>query len=152
VAINIKGRRALVVGGGKVAERKVKALLGAGARVRVVSPDLTPGLKKSAKTGKIVWVARKIRRPDIHGAAIVIAATSDSKVNASVSRWAMSKKILVNVVDKPRISSFISPAVLKKAGAIIAVYSDGKNPVLSRDLKNFIEENWNAFLSYRDRS
>jgi len=152
IAVKLKNKKALVVGGGAVAERKVKTLITAGACVKVVSPALTPQLKRLAKSGGILWTARTVRRSDLYGAAIVIAATSDNRVNRKVSRWAKERKTPVNVVDNPALSSFISPAVFRAGGAVVAVYTHGRNPVLSRDIKNFLKENWNVFLSYRNRS
>ncbi len=147
----MKGRTALVVGGGQVAERKVKTLLEFGARVRVISPELTGSLKKLSRSGRIAWVGRAMRPSDIKNADIVIAATSIASVNGAVSRRAKRAGIPVNVVDRPTLSSFISPAVFRAPKAVIAVYTHGIDPVLSRDLKNFIKDNWNMFLSYRDR-
>ncbi len=151
IALNLRGKLALVAGGGIVAERKVKALIDSGARVHVISPRLTVLLKKLANKGEVRLTKRPIRRADLTGAHIIIAATSDEKVNKSVSLWASKRKILVNVVDQPKLSTFISPAVFMSGKATIAVYTDGKDPVLSRDLKNFLKENWDAFLSYRGR-
>jgi len=151
LALNLKGRLAVVIGGGFVAQRKVKALLGAKARLKIVSPTLTAGLKRLALQGKAVWIPRPVRRSDVKGAHIVVAATSDNRVNRDVSRWAHREGVWVNVVDNSGLSDFISPAVLKKQTAIIAVYTDGKDPVLSRDLKNFLKEHWDVFLSYRHR-
>ena len=151
IAVNIKAKRALVVGGGTVAERKTMTLLAAGARVKVVSPDITSVLKRLTKSGKIRWISRTVSRSDLCRTDIVIAATSDNKINREISQWAKSRKVLVNVVDKPSLSDFISPALLRKRKAIMAVYTDGKDPVLSRDLKNFLKENWDVFLSYRNR-
>jgi len=151
IAINLKNKQAIVIGGGKVAERKVQSLLDAGARVCVISPVLTSELCRLAGTDKISWKNKRVEQKDLPGADIVIAATSDTQVNKTLSNWAKKFKILINVVDQPGLSSFISPAVFKKSKAIVAVYTDGKDPVLSRDLKNFLKENWNEFLSYRHK-
>lgn len=151
LAINLEGRLAVVAGGGKVAERKIKKLLEAKARIRVVSPNITPGLKRLASRSKIVWVPGFVRNGDLRFASIVIAATSDHSVNKSVSEWARQQNIWVNVVDKPDLSDFISPAIFRKQNAIVAVYTNGRDPVLSRDLKNFLKEHWDVFLSYRHR-
>jgi len=151
VAVNLNGKRALVVGGGRVAERKVGRLLAAGAFVVVVSPALTSGLSKLKNGNKITWERRKVSKKDVAGKGIIIAASNDQKVNAKLSQWAQQKKIWHNVVDNPRLSDFISPAVFKADRAYIAVYTNGRDPVLSRDLKNFLKENWDEFLSYRKR-
>lgn len=151
IALKLKGKTALVVGGGEVAERKVKTLLRFGARVRVVSPDLTPVLRRLFKFRRVTWLNRVVRSLDVDGADIIIAATSDTTVNKKISRWARRRGILVNVVDRVKLSSFISPAILPASKAVVAVYTHGRDPGLSRDLKNFLKEHWDVFLSYRNR-
>lgn len=151
VALNLANKHALVVGGGKVAEHKIKILLKFGACVKVVSPDLVPGLRRLAGAGKIRWINRLVRAADTKGADIVIAATSDTVINKRISRWSRSQRALVNVVDNPGLSDFISPAILTTAKAIIAVYTDGRDPALSRDLKDFLKKHWGLFLSCRER-
>lgn len=151
LAINLQGRIALVIGAGAVSERKVRGLLEGGARVKVVSPQATPALKRLAGRRKIKWIKRMVRFSDLSGADIIICATSDQAVNRKASLWAKQSGILVNVVDNLRLSDFISPAVLRKDKAVIAVYTDGRGPALSRDLKNFLKRHWDVFLSYRRR-
>ncbi|MDP2905723.1 MAG: bifunctional precorrin-2 dehydrogenase/sirohydrochlorin ferrochelatase [Candidatus Omnitrophota bacterium] len=151
VALKLKGITVVVAGGGIVAERKVKTLLGFGARVRVVSPRVTPSLRGYFLARKITWVNRFIKPTDVKGAGLIIAATSDAAVNIKMSRWAKAQGILINVVDRAGLSSFISPAVFSKHRATVAVYTHGRDPALSRDLKNFLKENWDVFLSYRNR-
>lgn len=152
IAIRLKNKKAIIVGGGTVAERKIIGLLEAGARVTVISPSLTEKLKALVKNRQIIWIAHPVKRDDLLKADIVIAATSDNAVNKKISGWSRRIKKPVNVVDNKILSDFISPAVFKEQKAIIAVYTDGKDPVLSRDLKNFIKERWDEFLSYRHRS
>jgi len=151
IAVSLNNKKVIVAGGGKVAERKIKSLLQAKARITLVSPQLNSGLTKLFRQGRFTWQARKIKNVDLEQAQIIIAATSDAKVNTSVSRWAREKKKLVNIVDNSILSDFISPAIIRKQKIIVAVYSDGKDPVFSRDLKNFLEEHWDEFLSYRRR-
>jgi precorrin-2 dehydrogenase/sirohydrochlorin ferrochelatase len=152
IAIKLKGRTAVIVGGGQVAERKAQTLLEFGARVRVISPKLTVGLQKLFRYRRITWTRRVVQSSDIKGADIVIAATSDVTVNKNLSKLAKGAGIQVNVVDNPALCSFISPAVFRAGGAVVAVYTHGRDPVLSRDIKNFLREQWDVFLSYRNRS
>lgn len=151
LALDLKRKTIFVVGGGQVAERKIKTLLEFGAKVRVVSPDLTRGLKQLVKSRRLTWLKNKIKFSDIKKADIVIAATSVPDINFKISKWCKRSKALINVVDRAKLSSFISPAVFKTSKAIIAVYTQGRDPVLSRDLKNFLKEHWNEFLSYRNK-
>ncbi len=140
-----------MVGGGKVAQRKAKTLLSAGAKITLIAPEATAGLRKLAKAGAIEWLERGLKKSDISEAILVIAATNDALLNQRISKWAREKRIAVNVVDKSVLSDFISPALLQKGKALIAVYTDAKNPVLSRDLKNYLGEKWDDFLLYRNR-
>jgi len=151
IAIKLKNRRVVVVGAGKVAERKISTLLDAGAEVDVVSPKATGNIKHLAKNGKIRWLPRSIARSDVRNAVIIISATDNRGVNRYVREWGQEFQIPVNVVDNSRISDFISPALLRFKKALIAVYTNGRDPVLSRDLKNYLKENWDDFVSYRNR-
>lgn len=152
IAIRLKDKKALVVGGGKVALRKVKALINAGAYVHVIAPTLCRQLSGLRAKGRINWTARAVRASDIRGVSLVIAATDDRRANALVSRAARRQRIGVNVVDQPALSDLISPAIIRAGRAIVAVYTDGKDPVLSRDIKNYLKEQWDDFISYRNRS
>ena len=151
LALNIYHKLSVVVGGGRVAERKVYALQEANAYIRIVSPQLTAALTQMWKEGDIDWVPRQVQKADIIGAYLIIAATNDESVNKELSRWAHEYKIWVNVVDKPSLSTFISPAVVRMNEVVITIYTNGKDPVLARDIKSFLKENWNEFLSYRHR-
>lgn len=152
IALKLDGQPVTVVGGGPVAERKILSLIGSGARVTVISPAITPGLKKFVKNKSLAWYSRTVAKNDLADAKIVIAATSNKNVNRNVSRWAKEFGVWVNVVDDSRLSNFISPAVFRTGKAIVAVYTDGKYPEMSRDLKNFLKERWDDFLSFRNRS
>ena len=151
LAVKLKGKTALVIGGGNVAWRKIEALLYAGTNVKIISPKVVDAIKTAVSDGKVKWLARSVKTGDIKSADIVIAATNKKNINELISKIAGKLKIWVNVVDQPAISDFISPALLYKGKAIMAVYTDGKDPVLSRDLKNFLKDNWDEFLYYRNR-
>ena len=151
IAIKLKQRKVVVVGAGKVAERKVLTLLDAYAEVYVVSPRATHNIKRLAKNEDIKWVCRSVVRSDVRGASLIVSATDNKDMNRRVREWSREFQIPVNVVDNSKISDFISPALLRFKNALIAVYTDGKEPVLSRDLKNYLKENWDDFVSYRNR-
>ncbi len=150
LAVSLKNRTAVVVGGGAVAERKARSLAAAGAGIKLISPGVTAGIRRMSRRKGMRWIRRKVKSGDMRGAYVVIAATDDASVNEAVSRWARRHGAWVNVVDEPVLSDFISPAAFDVEDAIVTVYTDGRDPVLSRDLKNFLKERWNAFLHYRD--
>ena len=134
----------MVIGGGRVAERKVKNLLLCGARVRMVSPDLTDLLSKWVSQGKMDYTRSEYRASHLKRAFLIYAATSDRKVNAEIARDAARQKLLVNVADSPTESTFILPAVVRKREISIAVSTNGHSPakaVRIRDrVKEFIEK------------
>ena len=149
IAIRLKDKRVVIVGAGKVSERKIFNFLEVGAKVYVIAPEATPEIKRLARKGKIIWFPRQVMRSDLRSASLIISATNDKEVNRYVSKVAREFQAPVNVVDNPVLSDFISPALARFKKALIAVYTDSKDPVLSRDLKNYLKENWDGFVSYR---
>jgi siroheme synthase-like protein len=144
VNLNIKGKICVVIGGGRVAERKVKNILFCGGKVRVVSPNLTDLLSTWVKRKKIDYFQDEYQSRYLRGASLIYAATSDRSINAQISKDAAKLGLLVNVADSAKESTFIIPAVLRKKGITIAVSTGGLSPgksVRIRDrLKELIEE------------
>src|SRR6266571_5372804 len=138
VFLNLQGRSSVVVGGGAVAEQKVVGLLEAGARVTVVSPDLTWKLEDLAATGAIELRRRGYHRGDLEGAFLAIAATDDRSVNADVWAEAEERGILLNAVDDLPHCSFIAPAVHRAGDIAVAVSTGGKSPALAVRLREQI--------------
>ncbi len=129
----------IVIGGGKIAARKVESLLAAGAQVKVISPTLTPDLQLLADSSKITFLPRPYQEGDLIGAFLVIAATDDAAVNQSVWREAQQRGCLINVVDDPQHSNFILPAVVHRGEMSIAISTGGSSPALARRLRERIE-------------
>lgn len=148
VGLDIKNKKVIIVGGGKIAERKTRNLLPYKSDISLVSPDLTDELQKLAERKKISYFKKKYSTTDIKNAFLVFAVTNDGTVNRKVFNDAKKQNILVNVCDKTELCDFIIPAVIKKNGLVIAVSSDGKNPKLSRRFKEVIE---NEFTSLRNK-
>lgn len=140
INLKIKDRLCTVIGGGRVAERKVKNLLHCGGRVRVVSPDLTDQLSKWVSQGKIDYIKSEYRVGHLKRGFLVFAATSDRKVNAEIAKDAAKRGLLVNVADSAPESTFIVPAVLRKKGLIITVSTDGISPAKSVRIRNRIKD------------
>ena len=151
LALQLKDIPIVVVGGGKVAQRKILQFINAQASIRCISPQATILIKKLARRGSISWNKKCFQPEDLQGASIVIAATDDSGLNKNVSSLARKHRLWVNVVDNAALSSFICPAVIHQRKTALAIYTDGRDPRLSRDLKNYIKEQWHDFLCYRDR-
>ncbi len=133
--VNLQERACVVVGGGSVAERKVGALLGCQARVTVISPTLTPELRRWAEAGKLTHVARSYRDGDLEGAFLCIAATDDRAVNEQIWREGDARGVLVSTVDDASRSHFIMPAVVRRGDLTIAISTGGLNPALAARIK-----------------
>lgn len=135
------GQSAVVVGGGRVAARKVDLLRRSGARVTVVAPELREELQRLAASDAIQHIAAKFapEHLDLGAPVLVIAATDHHEVNVAVSESARARRIPVNVVDDPALSTFIFPAIVDRSPIIVAVSSGGESPVLARRVREQIE-------------
>jgi hydroxymethylbilane synthase len=136
VALSLRGRRALVVGGGAVAERKVRGLLPTEAEVTVVSPTLTPPLAALAEVGAIGWEPRGYAHGDLAGAFLAFAATDDDATNASVVAEARSAGILVNDASDAERGDFATPAVHRSGPLTVTVDSGGLAPSFTKRVRD----------------
>ena len=139
IFINIREKPCIVIGGGDIALRKINLLLKAQAKVICLSPLFCKGIKNLSKDGHITLINKSFDQTDIKDYSIIIAATDDKSVNSLISSIAQVKKIPVNVVDSPELSSFIMPSIVDRSPLIIAVSSSGKAPVLSRIIRAKLE-------------
>lgn len=148
----IRNQLCLVVGGGEVAKRKAGVLLEAGARVRVVAPQIDPAL--SALQGVESVVAR-FDEVHLDGVTLIIAATNDRSVNLHVSVLASARNIPVNVVDDPELCSFIMPAILDRSPLMVAFSTGGTSPVLARMMRSKLEaiipQNYSRLAAFAER-
>lgn len=138
--LDITAKRCLVVGGGKVAERKVAMLLQFNAHVTVVGPVITRTLLKLDNESKIEYFQRTYRAKDLDNTALVFACTDNSAINDKIKTEAARKKIPVNVVDNPDLCDFIVPSIIRKGDLTIAISTSGELPLLSKKLRQKIEE------------
>jgi len=125
-----------VVGGGRVAERKVATLLGADADVVVVAPKVTPSLRRRASSGRIRWRRAAYRASHLRGARFVVAATSNPSVNREVALAAGRAGAFVAVADDARLCTLFMPAVLRRGDLLVAVSTGGRSPGLARLLRD----------------
>ena len=137
--MTLRGARVVVIGGGRVAERKVGSLLECGAQVEVVAPRLCPGLLELAEAGRIVVTERTYRPGDLSGAILAIAAIDDPGTGAAVAGEAARLGIPVNVVDRPELCTFIVPSVLRRGPLTIAVSTSGTSPAWARRIREKLE-------------
>lgn len=137
--LNLENRKCVVVGGGRVGERKTITLVASGARVVVVSPELTPRLALWARKKRIQVRKRRYRRGDLRGAALVFAVTNDREVQRSVAAESRRVRALVNLADDPEGSAFLVPATFQHGEVRVAVSTSGASPALARFLKQRLQ-------------
>ena len=139
VFLDIWGKKCMVAGGGEVAARKVGRLLDCGAKVLVVSPQLTPELTALKAEGAIEHFAAEYNIQYMEGAVLIIGATDDEKTNAVISSDARNLGIPVNIVDDPQKCDFILPSLVERGDLTFAIGTGGKSPALARYLREELE-------------
>ena len=149
---NVRNKRCLVVGGGEVAQRKAGVLLEAGAKVLVVAPEISAAL---AGQHGVTPIYARFEAAHLDNVMLVIAATCDRVVNQQISTLAQARHIPVNVVDDPKLCSFIMPAILDRSPLMVAFSSGGASPVLTRmmraKLETVIPQNYSRLAAFAER-
>ena len=138
VLLHLQDRQVAVIGGGRVGTRKVRHLLRTGARVLLISPEASPDLQTLAADGAIDWIAEPYRRDMLNDymPILVIAATSDRRVNQTIAQDAHRIRALCNVANgSSDDSDFSNMAQIEKPPLTIALSSNGRSPALVRQLK-----------------
>lgn len=143
---DLDGREVLVVGGGDVALRKVEALLGAGARVRLFALDLHPTLQDWLADGRLVRLQGDFDPDWIDGCWLVVAATDDADFNARLAAEAGRRRRLANIVDDAALSTFQVPAIVDRSPLLVAISSAGAAPMLARRVREQLEATLDASL------
>ena len=147
VFLNLSGKSCVVIGGGKVALRKVNDLIEAGALVTVVAEKPDPLIEELSKKGTIKLVRSFFKPEDVEKAYLVFAATDDNSVNTEIAEKAHQKGILVNAVDNPGQCDFFSGAVLKRGPLRIAISTSGLCPGIASNIRRELEKQYSESLS-----
>jgi len=151
ILVDLKGRKALVVGGGKVAYRKIVTLLDHGASVEVIARDLDRPLAELVEKGLIRKGGQEFCEDCLNGVFLVIAATSDAELNRRVAEKAQEKGLLVNAVDQPSDCNFIVPSILRRGDLVVSVSTSGKSPAFAKKIRRDLEERFgDEFESFLD--
>jgi len=139
VILDLNGKPCLVVGGGKVANRKVDGLLQAGARVTVVAPKVTPSLAELASDSTITLHQREFHPGDLDGQTLVFGALDDPIARRTLAEEARQRGIPANLADDPKNCDFTIPSSFRRGDLLITVSTGGKSPALSRKLRQVLE-------------
>jgi siroheme synthase-like protein len=136
IFLDLKDRSVLVVGAGKVALRKTKGLLEAGARVTVVAPES----EEEFESLPVRMVARRFRASDLAGAMLVFAATNDRLTNHRIAIAAKGKGVFVNIADSAEECDFIVPARVQRGSIHVAISTGGESPRIASELRKKLED------------
>jgi siroheme synthase-like protein len=135
IFLSLHDRPVLVVGAGRVALRKTRGLLDAGARVTVVAPEWDAEFESLA----VRLVRRRFRASDLAGAILVFAATNDRQANHRIGVEARRRGIFANIADSAGECDFVVPARVERGAVHIAISSGGENPRLSAELRRKLD-------------
>ena len=124
-----------------MAEDKIATLRHSGAKVSVVSPEVTPAIRDAALSGDVEWRDRHYQPGDLEGAFLSIAATDQRKVNQQIFQEAERLGVLLNVVDDPAQCTFIAPSIVQRGSVTLAISTGGASPALARKLREALTNN-----------
>jgi precorrin-2 dehydrogenase/sirohydrochlorin ferrochelatase len=151
IMLKLAGKKIVVVGGGKVAERKILGLIDTKANITVVAPEISSELQQLAKTGEIDWLTKTFSTEDIEGSFMVFAATNDKELNQRIKESAKECP-LVTIADDPEGSNFQVPAKVERGKLTIAVSTGGASPTLARKIrdqfKQEFDERYGDYLNF----
>ncbi|MHC4840001.1 MAG: precorrin-2 dehydrogenase/sirohydrochlorin ferrochelatase family protein [Planctomycetota bacterium] len=145
IFLKLENRKVLVVGAGKVAMRKIEALLQAGAALKVIATEVCDEVRQLQS--EIDLQEREFQSGDCSGAFMVVAATGDSDVNAKVRSEADANGQLINAVDDPANCNFFLGGIVRNGDVRIAISTQGKAPMMARRIKQHIQSQMNPALA-----
>lgn len=140
ICVSLEGKSCLVVGGGSVAERKIKNIISSSPEITLVSPTITPYLSRLVSSEKLKWEKREFCDSDIDNKFIVFALTSDENLNRKIAELCEKKGVLVNVAKPGKCGNFIVPASIKKGSLILSISTSGEAPFFSALIKKDMQK------------
>ncbi|VAX22023.1 Precorrin-2 oxidase @ Sirohydrochlorin ferrochelatase activity of CysG [hydrothermal vent metagenome] len=150
IFLDIKGKKCLVVGGGSVAERKVKSLLKFAAKVTVVAPQVSPEIENLAVNQNLTIVKARFEPSHMENAVLAIGSANSKEVNQTVYNEAEKLKIPVNIVDQPELCTFMVPSLVRRGDLSIAISTSGKSPAVAKTVRKLLEaefgNEWGEYL------
>ena len=138
--IDLTDRKIFVAGGGRIAWRRIEALVKFGADIHVAAPQVCPEIALLAEEGKIKILLREYRPSDLDGMEFAIAATDDREVNRAVYAECRKRGIPVNVADDKTLCDFYFPALVLTDDVVIGIGSGGESPGRVKEVRQRIEK------------
>lgn len=140
IELDVRGREALVVGGGAIVAAKVARLVEAGARVTVVAPDeVDPAVEAHAASGQVTIVRRPFEPHDLEGKVIVFVEPGDDDLSRRLFAWAEREARLLCTLDRPEVCTFINPAVVRAPSITMSFSTAGASPGTLRRIREDLE-------------
>ena len=142
INLNVENKKCFVVGGGKVAARKISGLLDSGAKVEVISPEVCEEILHLAAQKKITLIQEKYSAEKISTGMILIAATNDFELNKKILRDGRNKNFLVNVVEGE--SDFNVPSKVERGDFLLTISTGGNSPAFSKFVRENLDQEFSA--------
>ena len=139
IMLDVRGRKAIVVGGDKVAAEKAASLTASGAHVSVLSPTFCPELLQQAEAGQVTLWHKAYESGDLAGAFAVVAVASSQELVEAIWAETQQRGQLVNIVDVPAYCTFILPSILRREQLTVAVSTEGASPGLAKRIRQELE-------------
>lgn len=139
INLNITGQLCVVIGGGGVATRKITSLLCCDARVRVISPELSAGVKQLIDENNLEWIPRAYMNGDLQGASLAFALTDRPEIQLQIATEARKHGIPVNIADNPEACTFQIPATIRRGELLISISTGGGSPALASAIRKELE-------------
>jgi precorrin-2 dehydrogenase / sirohydrochlorin ferrochelatase len=139
INLNITDQLCMVIGGGTVATRKIASLLLCDARIRVISPEVSPEIKQLIAKNKLEWIPRVYMTGDLQGAALAFALTDRPDVQCQITSEAKEQGIPVNIADNPDACTFQTAAIIRRGELLIAISTGGGSPALAAAIRKELE-------------
>jgi precorrin-2 dehydrogenase/sirohydrochlorin ferrochelatase len=139
INLNITGQLCVVIGGGAVATRKITSLLLCDAKVRVISPKISPEIKQLTNKNNLEWMPRVYMRGDLQGAILAFALTDNPDVQHQITTDAKEQGIPINIADNPDACTFQTAATIRRGELLIAISTGGGSPALAATIRQELE-------------
>lgn len=151
IMLDLSNKQCVVIGGGKVSERKVKSLIDSKASVTVISPVITANLQEINLNGSFHWIDREYRQGDLTGYFLVIIATDNEDLNLSIYNEVDHSTQFVNIADNPELCTFIVPSVVKRGHLQLSISTHGASPGLAKKIRQDLEKQYGEdYINYTD--
>ena len=144
VNLVVAGRRCVVVGAGRIAARKIDALLAAGAHVHVVAPELGPEVRALSEQGLVTVAARPFEAADLDDAWLATTATGDPLVDHAVFAAGQERRVWINAADDPANCSFTLMSVVRRGDIVVTIGTNGRSPALATWLRDHVRDEMGA--------